>query len=262
VSVLAVRTTGIFCRDGCPAPEPKAANTERFASSADALFAGYRPCLRCRPVLGNSPRAQRGARRAALLGRFRRPARRRAEVGVVRMALVRTPLGPMVAGVVPQGLALLEFADRPMLETQLQVVERRFRARLEPGRTRLHDQIQSELDGYFGGSEAATFSVPLARPGTPFQERVWDALLTIPQGETASYAQVAAQIGQPSAVRAVARANGMNRLALVVPCHRVVASDGTLAGYGGGTWRKAALLDRERQGAAGASQLSRAAVPA
>jgi len=261
VSVLAVRTTGIFCRDGCPAPEPKAANTERFASSADALFAGYRPCLRCRPVLGNSPRAQRGARRAALLGRFRRPARRRAEVGVVRMALVRTPLGPMVAGVVPQGLALLEFADRPMLETQLQVVERRFRARLEPGRTRLHDQIQSELDGYFGGSEAATFSVPLARPGTPFQERVWDALLTIPPGETASYAQVAAQIGQPSAVRAVARANGMNRLALVVPCHRVIASDGRLAGYGGGTLRKAALLDRERQGAAGASQLSLAAVP-
>src|SRR5437870_4408567 len=119
VSVLAVRTTGIFCRDGCPAPAPKPTNTERLASSADALFAGYRPCLRCRPVVGDSPRAQRGARRVALLGGLRRRARRRAEEGIVRMALVYTPLGPMVAGVVPQGLALLEFADRPMLETQL-----------------------------------------------------------------------------------------------------------------------------------------------
>lgn len=159
----------------------------------------------------------------------------------------------MVAGVVPEGLALLEFADRPMLETQLRVVERRFGARLEPGRTAIHDQIQAELDAYFAGSGSAAFTVPMARPGTPFQERVWDALLTIPAGETASYAQIAAQIGQPSSVRAVARANGMNRLALVVPCHRVVASDGSLAGYGGGVWRKAALLDQERRQAAGAS---------
>src|SRR5437870_2925454 len=113
VSVLAVRTTGIFCRDGWPAPAPKATNTERFASSADALFAGYRPCLRCRPMVGDSPRDQRGARRVALLRRLRRPARRRAEAGVVRLSLMHTPLGPMVAGVVPQGLALLEFADRP-----------------------------------------------------------------------------------------------------------------------------------------------------
>jgi AraC family transcriptional regulator, regulatory protein of adaptative response / methylated-DNA-[protein]-cysteine methyltransferase len=168
----------------------------------------------------------------------------------------------MVAGVVPRGLCLLEFADRPLLETQLKIVERRFRARLEPGRTRVHDQIQSELGAYFAGSEAATFSVPLARPGTLFQERVWDALLTIPAGETASYAQVAAQIGQPSAVRAVARANGMNRLALVVPCHRVIASDGSLAGYGGGVWRKAALLARERQVGAGVNQESLVAAPA
>jgi AraC family transcriptional regulator of adaptative response/methylated-DNA-[protein]-cysteine methyltransferase len=154
----------------------------------------------------------------------------------------------MVAGTVPGGLALLEFADRPMLETQLRIVKGRFRARLEPGRTRLHDRIQSELDAYFAGSGPA-FTIPVVRPGTPFQERVWDALLTIPAGETASYSEIAARIGQPSAVRAVARANGMNRVALVVPCHRIIASDGSLAGYGGGTWRKAALLDQERRGA-------------
>jgi len=168
----------------------------------------------------------------------------------------------MVAGAVPEGLALLEFADRPMLEAQLQIVGRRLRARLEPGRTRLHDRIQSELDAYFAGTEPAGFSIPVARPGTPFQERVWDALLTIPAGETVSYAQIAAQIGQPSAVRAVARANGMNRLALVVPCHRVIASDGRLAGYGGGTWRKAALLVREWQVATVVTDQSTAAVPA
>ena len=157
----------------------------------------------------------------------------------------------MVAGTVPAGLALLEFADRPMLETQLQIVQRRFRARLEAGRTSMHDRIQSELDTYFTGSGSAAFTVPVVNPGTPFQERVWDALLTIPAGETASYSEIAARIGQPSAIRAVARANGMNRLALLVPCHRVIASDGSLAGYGGGVWRKAALLEQERRGTVG-----------
>lgn len=154
----------------------------------------------------------------------------------------------MVAGVVPDGLALLEFADRPMLETQLRIVERQFLAQLEPGRTAIHDRVQRELDAYFGGAASAAFTVPIVKPGTPFQERVWDALLAIPAGETASYSEIAARIGQPSAIRAVARANGMNRLALVVPCHRVIASDGSLAGYGGGVWRKAALLNQERGG--------------
>lgn len=251
VSVLAVHTTGIFCRDGCASPAPKPANTQRFGTAADALFAGFRPCLRCRPEVGDSPRDQRGLRRVAMLGSLRRPRRRRAQEGVVRLALLQTPLGAMVAGVAAQGLALLEFADRPMLETQLRNVERRFRARLEPGRTAIHDRTQRELDAYFDGSAPIAFTVPITRPGTPFQERVWDALLAIPAGETASYAQIAARIGHPSAVRAVARANGMNRLALVVPCHRVIASDGSLAGYGGGVWRKAALLDQERRYAVG-----------
>jgi len=254
VSVLAVHTTGIFCRDGCAAPSPKPANTQRFASAEDALFAGFRPCLRCRPDVGDSPRAQRGLRRVTLMGGLRRPRRRRAAQGVVRLALVQTPLGPMVAGVVPDGLALLEFADRPMLETQLRVVERRFRGRLEPGRTAIHDRVQRELDVYFAGTAPAAFSVPVVKPGTPFQERVWDALLDIPAGETASYSEIATRIGQPSAVRAVARANGMNRLALVVPCHRVIASDGSLAGYGGGVWRKAALLNQERAVSSAAAQ--------
>lgn len=246
MSVLAVTTTGIFCRDGCPAPAPRHEHTERFASSADALFAGYRACLRCRPELVASPRGERAVRRGPLMARLRRPRHLRAREGVVRLALLRTPLGPMVAGVATGGLALLEFADRPMLETQLSIVERRFAARLEPGRTALHDRTQRALDGYFAG-QSATFDLPLAAPGTTFQETVWTALAAIPRGETTTYAALAGEVGRPAATRALGHANGMNRLAVVIPCHRVIASDGSLGGYGGGTWRKAWLLDHERR---------------
>jgi AraC family transcriptional regulator of adaptative response/methylated-DNA-[protein]-cysteine methyltransferase len=242
-SVTAVQTTGIFCRNGCSA-RPKPENTLHLESAADALFAGYRPCLRCQRAISDSPRAQRGLRRVALLSQIRRPRRARAVEGLVRLALLGTPLGPMVAGVVPLGLALLEFADRPMLETQLNIVQKRFRARLEPGRTALHDRAQSALEAYFAG-EAQALDLPVATPGTPFQEDVWEALRRIPVGGTESYAGLAAELGRPAAVRAVGHANGMNRLALVIPCHRVIASDGGLGGYGGGTWRKAWLLDHE-----------------
>src|SRR2546430_12016276 len=161
---------------------------------------------------------------------------------------MRTLLGPMVSGVAASGLALLEFADRPMLETQLKIVERRFRARLEPGWTALHSRLQRELDAYFGDEAGQTaFTIPVARPGTPFQERVWDALTSIPGGVTTSYAALAAQIGQPSAAKAAARANGMNHLALVGPRHRGIASDGSPSGHGGGgllQGRHAALSGR------------------
>jgi O-6-methylguanine DNA methyltransferase len=150
----------------------------------------------------------------------------------------------MVAGVVLQGLALLEFADRPMLETQLKIVQKRCRARIAPGRTALHDHAQSALDAYFAG-QAKALNLPVAATGTPFQEDVWDALRRIPVGGTESYAGLAVEIGRPAATRAVGHANGMNRLAIVIPCHRVIASDGGLGGYGGGTWRKAWLLDHE-----------------
>jgi O-6-methylguanine DNA methyltransferase len=90
------------------------------------------------------------------------------------------------------------------------------------------------------------FTVPIDAPGTPFQERVWAALKRIPHGQTRSYAQIAREIGEAKAVRAVAKANGDNRIAILIPCHRVIGSDGTLTGYGGGLWRKEWLLDLER----------------
>jgi methylated-DNA-[protein]-cysteine S-methyltransferase len=101
------------------------------------------------------------------------------------------------------------------------------------------------LDAYFRARLRA-FDLPLRPCGTPFQLEVWDALGEIPYGDTTSYADLARRLGRPAAVRAVGRANGMNALAIVIPCHRVVGADGKLVGYGGGLWRKQRLLDLEQ----------------
>ena len=101
-----------------------------------------------------------------------------------------------------------------------------------------------QLDQYFAG-ERRDFDLPLDLRGTPFQRRVWQALLTIPYGETRSYGEIAAQIGRPDRPRAVGAANGRNPVSIVVPCHRVIGSDGSLTGYGGGLARKRWLLDHE-----------------
>ncbi len=159
-----------------------------------------------------------------------------------------TPLGPMIAVVAEEGVALLEFADRPMLETQLRQVRRRLDCSVAPGGGDhpLMRQLQGELDQYFAGHRHQ-FSVPLLPAGTPFQEAVWAELAAIPYGETRSYQAIARAIGRPTARRAVGRANGDNRLAILLPCHRVVGQDGTLTGYGGGLWRKRRLLALEQQ---------------
>ena len=112
------------------------------------------------------------------------------------------------------------------------------------GKSPLHNQVESEITDYFEG-RLQQFSIPLAMPGTSFQRAVWSALQEIPYGQTRSYAQVAATLGRPAAVRAVANANGSNRLAVIIPCHRVIGSDGRLTGYGGGLWRKLRLLELE-----------------
>ena len=104
----------------------------------------------------------------------------------------------------------------------------------------------SQLEEYFAG-ERACFDVPLDLTGTPFQMAAWRALLLIPCGATCSYGKLAAQIGRPKAVRAVGGANHNNPVAVIVPCHRVIGSDGTLTGYGGGLWRKEWLLDHEKK---------------
>jgi AraC family transcriptional regulator of adaptative response/methylated-DNA-[protein]-cysteine methyltransferase len=319
----AVTSTGIFCRPSCPARTPQREHVEFFAAARDALFAGYRPCLRCRPLepAGSAPswlrplleavteapaarwgdedlrargleparvrrwfKSQHGMtfqtyRRALRLGRAlgqlrqgvsvtdaafdsgydslsgfsealrhlagRSPGASRHAAPVVLTRLL-TPLGPMIAGATDAGLCLLEFSDRRQLEAQLKRLARLLPGPLVPGRHTVLDRTDDELRRYFAAA-LRTFTVPLVVPGSAFQRRVWDGLREIPYGETRSYAQQAAAIGRPDAVRAVARANGDNRIAIIVPCHRVVGADGTLVGYGGGLWRKRWLLELERR---------------
>jgi len=158
---------------------------------------------------------------------------------------IPTPLGPIVACADDEALCLLEFADRRMLNTQLRRIQKRFDAVVVPGRNDVLSGVAAELDRYFSGT-LTSFATPLRLNGTPFQESVWRALLEIPYGKTVAYSFIAERIGQPEAVRAVARANGDNRIAIIVPCHRVIGKDGSLTGYGGGLWRKKRLLDLER----------------
>jgi AraC family transcriptional regulator of adaptative response/methylated-DNA-[protein]-cysteine methyltransferase len=155
-----------------------------------------------------------------------------------------TPLGAMLAIANDDGLCLLEFVDRRMLETQLATVRKRFGCAIVPGENDHLEQAADELVRYFDGS-LTQFKVPLVMRGTPFQVKAWQRLMEIPCGETLSYAQMARDIGSPGAQRAVGKANGDNRIAIIIPCHRVVRSDGTLCGYGGGLWRKKWLLEHE-----------------
>ena len=166
----------------------------------------------------------------------------------VFLSWLSSPLGPLVAGATADGVCLLEFSDRRMLETQLATVRSLFGAPALPGSNTHLDLLREQVAGYFEGSRR-TFTVPLTYPGSPFQRRVWEQLLAIPYGETRSYRDVAEAVGQPKAVRAVGHANGLNRIAIVIPCHRVVNANGKLGGYGGGLRRKQYLLDLERAGA-------------
>lgn len=114
---------------------------------------------------------------------------------------------------------------------------------------------REQLQAYFAG-ELLEFNLPLAQDGTPFQQRVWTELRKIPYGTTISYAELARRVGQPGAARAVGSANGRNGIGIIIPCHRVIAADGTLGGYGGGLDRKRWLLEHEREVAARHERIS------
>lgn len=317
---LGVRTTGIFCRPGCPARTPARKNVEFFRSAREALFAGYRACKRCRPLeisgrapdwlqpllarietddgrrwrdyelreLGLEParvrrwfkqhhgltfhaflRARRVGRALATLREGESVTQAAYENGYESLSAfydafqklldttparadsaqplhftrIDTPLGPMLAAAHDDALCLLEFVDRRMIETQLKRLGKLGGSPVA-GANAIIDQTRQELEQYFAGTRRE-FSVPLGPAGTEFQKRVWQVLQQIPYGRTRSYGEQAVVLGQPTAVRAVARANGDNPIAIIVPCHRVVGADGKLTGYGGGLWRKQWLLDHE-----------------
>jgi AraC family transcriptional regulator of adaptative response/methylated-DNA-[protein]-cysteine methyltransferase len=321
VFFTAVLTTGIFCRPTCGARKPHPEHVSFYPSARDALQAGFRPCMRCRPLeprgatpvwlrglireveaqperkwtdgdlrsRGLSPdrvrrwfQTQHGmtfhaysrARRLGVaLGQIQRgdnvtqaafahgydslsgfndafrqllgtsPGAAR-DSAVVKVNRIPTPLGPMIVGGTEEALYILEFSDRRMLETQLERLQRRLGCVLVPGETAATRTTEEQVAAYFEG-RLREFSIPTESPGTEFQQAVWERLREIPYGRTASYGEIARRIGQPAAVRAVARANGDNRIAIIIPCHRVIGSDGKLTGYGGGLWRKQRLLELE-----------------
>ncbi|MEQ9825589.1 MAG: methylated-DNA--[protein]-cysteine S-methyltransferase [Puniceicoccaceae bacterium] len=163
---------------------------------------------------------------------------------LVTVTRILSPLGPLLCGATDEGICLLEFTDRRMLQTQILRLRKAIGAEFLPGEHPLLDQLSEQLAAYFEGKRK-NFDIPLQLAGTPFQEQVWKELLTIPYGQTRSYQEQAAAIGNLAAIRAVARANGDNRISILIPCHRVIGKDGSLTGYGGGLWRKQFLLKLE-----------------
>ncbi|MHC4107885.1 MAG: bifunctional transcriptional activator/DNA repair enzyme AdaA [Planctomycetota bacterium] len=176
---------------------------------------------------------------------FGGPPGRHRQAGCLYARWLDTPLGAMVAVAGDDGLCLLEFVDRRGLQTQISTLRRRLNGAIVPGRNAHLDAIADQVGRYFEGT-LKRFTVPLVMPGTPFQVAVWRRLQQITYGHTSTYSQLANELDRPGASRAVGRANGDNRLAIVVPCHRVVRADGNLCGYGGGLWRKKWLLEHER----------------
>ena len=285
--ITAVKTTGIFCRPSCRARKPKAENVIFYQTPKEAIQHGYRPCKVCKPMhkLDETPeyiqeiikelhqnpylrinaafsRIEQGdrvtdtamdsgyeslsgfnERYRSIFGEAPTGTNQKTVINLVRFT---TPIGPMFAGATRHGLCLLEFTDRRMLETEFKDLRKRLNSVILPGETEILTQTQSELSQYFEGKRK-DFSIPLDTPGTDFQQSVWQMLQKIPYGETRSYKEQAIAINNPRAVRAVASANGHNRVAIIIPCHRVIGSDGSLTGYGGGLHRKQWLLDLERE---------------
>lgn len=321
VFYVAVKTTGIFCRPVCTARKPKPENVEFFATGREAMFAGYRPCLRCKPLtagakppelvarlletiqadpaarirdgdlrgLGIDPSTARrqfqkhfgmtfqAYHRALRMGSALKEVRgggsviesqlaagfesgsgfrdafarlfgtspqRGARTECLLARWIDTPLGAMLVLANDDGLYLLDFVDRRGLEREVERLARRFA--IVPGPHAVLDRAERQMREYFAGSRSR-FDVPIAQRGTDFQRGVWDQLVRIEPGTTRSYAELARVLGDARATRAVARANGDNFRSIVIPCHRVIGSDGSLTGYGGGLARKQWLLDHEQR---------------
>lgn len=172
---------------------------------------------------------------------------RQGTCNILKASWLDTPVGPMIAIADEKALYLLEFVDRRGLEREIERLRQRTKSAIIPGTTPPIESIEKELQLYFDGQLMA-FKTPLHLLGSPFQKQVWAALCQIPHGETWSYADLAAAIGKPTACRAVANANGANQIAIVIPCHRVINSNGELGGYGGGVARKKWLLEIECRG--------------
>lgn len=165
---------------------------------------------------------------------------------ILKAAWLDTKLGPMIAIADDAGLYLLEFVDRRGLEREVLRLRKKLKVAIVPGETEIIKSIEAEITRYFVGNHFI-FKTPLHFIGSPFQKKVWDELQKIPPGETRSYLNIAKKLKKPTAFRAVANANGANQLAIIVPCHRVINTNGELGGYAGGVARKQWLLEHEKK---------------
>lgn len=304
----AVKTTNIFCRPSCPARKPLEKNIVFYPSAHDALFAGFKPCKRCKPleigsgvppwvetllaVIDENPKKRirdydlrkmgiepararryffknygmtfqaysRGCRlgeafsqiregtklddvifgngydshsgfRDAFGKTFGAPPGKSGSKDCIKTSLYESPMGAIIIASNSEGICLVEFSDRRMLEYQLKVLKKYFSVPLLPGKNKFIKLAEKELKEYFSG-RLKNFTVPIVFPGTEFQQKVWGELIKIPYGSTISYEELAGRIGIKKASRAVGTANGMNRIAVIIPCHRVVNKNGKLGGYG------------------------------
>lgn len=165
---------------------------------------------------------------------------------MIKITRIETPVGEMVAGATDDGVCLLEFHDRKILPSEFDDLTKLLETTIEEGENKHLKALRKQLKEYFEGGRKE-FSIPLVIPGRPFQQAVWKELQNIPYGATRTYMEQANALKSPESVRAVANANGMNRIAIIIPCHRVIGSDGHLTGYGGGLERKKWLLDHEKK---------------
>lgn len=164
---------------------------------------------------------------------------------ILKASWLDTKLGPMIAIADEQALYLLEFVDRRGLEREVERLRVKTKKAIIPGSTKPIRSIQNELKGYFEGT-LKEFNTPMQLLGTPLQIQTWKELMKIPLGETRSYSEIAGAVGRPKAFRAIAQANGANQLAIIIPCHRVINTNGNLGGYGGGLKRKQWMLKHEK----------------
>ncbi len=164
----------------------------------------------------------------------------------LQVTRILSPLGPLLAAADRHHLCVLEFADRKNLESQFNRLAQILNCQFCPGENPIIRKTAKQLREYFDGDRRA-FDLPVLIEGTEFQKAVWSELRQLSFGKTCSYESIANKIGRPNAQRAVGRANSDNRMSIILPCHRVIRSDGQLSGYGGGLRRKQWLLDHERR---------------
>lgn len=164
---------------------------------------------------------------------------------ILKATLLESPLGPLLAIANDKALYLLEFLECRGLQREIQRLRKKTQSVIIPGATQPIHSIERELTLYFKGT-LKEFKTPIHMIGSPFQQCVWEELQKIPFGQTRSYLEIAIAIERPTAFRAVAMANSTNQHAIIIPCHRVINSNGKLGGYAGGITRKQWLLEKER----------------